>query len=366
MSYTAVDNVNATTPRYPGIIVDMHLDMAYNAVVLGRDLLQPLADLRIQEQSTPPPGTLAGTGLVSLPELLKGHIGIVGASLFVAPAYQAWAQDPQVYHTPEQAHTQAVAQLDYYRRLSDSHAQVNILHTASDLDAVLAAWDSPEPHIGLFIVMEGAEPIREPGELDWWVERGLRGIGLTWSVGTRYAGGCSKPGGISDMGRDLLNRMADHNLLLDVSHMWPAAIYEALDYYPGPLVATHANPRACVDSARFLSDDLIRHIAERGGVIGVIPCNLMLKQGWQVGETRLPLTRLIEAIDHICQLVGHAECIGIGSDFDGGFGLESIPEPLTSIADLGQIGTLLGARGYAAADIQAILRANWLRVMRSG
>ena len=364
MPHITAHSPNTPTTRYPGVIVDMHLDMAYNAIVLGRNLRQPLSDLRTHEQTAPPPSTMAGKALVSLPELLKGHIGIVGASLFVAPAYKTWSQDPLVYHTPEQAHTQAVAQLDYYRHLSDSHAQINILHTTAELEATLVSWDSPNPHIGLFLVMEGAEPIHEPGELEWWVERGLRGIGLTWSSGTRYAGGCSMPGGLSDMGHDLLNRMADYNLMLDVSHMWPDAVYESLDLYPGPLVATHANPRAFVDSARSLSDDLIRRIAERNGVIGIIPYNPMLKQGWRVGEARLPLTRLIEAIDHICQCAGHAQCVGIGSDSDGGFGLESIPEPLTSIADLGMIGALLNERGYSPADIEAILRTNWLRVLR--
>jgi len=347
-----------------GIIVDMHLDMAYNAVALGRDLLQPLSDLRTHEQSTSPPSALAGTSLVSLPELLKGHIGIIGASIFVSPAHKAWTDAPQTYHTLKEAHTYGVMQLDYYRRLADAHPQVNILHTAADLDAALASWETPQPHIGLFLILEGAEPLRDPGELSWWIERGLRGIMLTWSVGTRYAGGCHAPGGITDLGNDLLNRMADANLLLDVSHLWPDAIYETLERYPGPLVATHANPRAFVDSPRLLSDDLIRRITARGGVMGVMPYNPMLKPGWRESEPRLPLTRLIEAVDHICQLAGHADGVGIGSDFDGGLGLESIPDPLNSIADLYQIGDLLRERGYAAADIQAILRQNWLRVIR--
>lgn len=346
------------------IIVDAHIDMAYNAVVIGRDLLRPVAEIRAEEIDTPPLSALSGTNLVSLPNLIKGQIAIVGGSIFVAPAYKSWQQEPQVYRTVDEAHTQGVVQLDYYRRLADAQEQVCLLQTGRDLDEAVTSWDTPQPRLGIFIVMEGAAPIREFDELEWWVERGLRGIGLTWSAGTQYAGGSSNPGLITDEGRKLLDAMADYNLMLDVSHLWEEAAYEALDRYPGPLVATHANPRAFVDTPRQLSDDVIRCIAARGGVVGVIPYNPMLKAGWREGEPRLPLSRLVEAIDHICQITGHAESVGIGSDFDGGFGRESVPMELDSVADLSKIEVLLRERGYAEADITGILRENWLRVMR--
>jgi len=346
------------------LIVDAHLDLAYNAVVLNRDLLRPLQEVREQDARTPPPGLPCGSGLVSLPELWRGQIPVIGASIFTCPALRRWEREAQVYHTSDEAHAQGVAQLDYYRRLADEQKRVRPLLTEADLDAVWASWETPQPQLGLFIVMEGAAPIREPGELAWWIERGLRGVGLAWSAGTRYAGGCAAPGGISEEGDRLLSRMAEANLLLDVSHLWEEAVYAALDSYPGPLVATHANPRTLVDTPRQLSDDLIRRIAERAGVMGVVPFNAMLQAGWRVGDPRLPLTCLIEAIDHICQITGQAGCVGLGSDFDGGFGLEAVPEALNSIADLGKIAPLLHERGYSEADVAAILHGNWLRIFR--
>lgn len=345
------------------IIVDAHIDMAYNAVVLGRDLSRPLVDIRAGETDAPPLGP-AGTCLVSIPSLLDGCVAVVGASIFVAPAVKSWPGEPQAYRTPDEAHRFGIAQLDYYRRLNDEHTRVRLLADASDLDEVLASWAQPEPEIGLFIVMEGAAPIRKPSELAWWVERGVRGVGLTWSAGTQYAGGNAVPGPLTDEGRKLVDAMADYNLLLDVSHLWEDAVYEAVERYPGPVVATHANPRAFVDNPRQLSDDVIRRIADRGGVIGVIPYNRMLMDLWRVGEARLPLTRLAEAIDHVCQVTGDARFVGLGSDFDGGFGREAVPEGLDSAADLGRIGDLLAERGYAASDIEAILSGNWLRVIK--
>ncbi len=344
------------------IIVDAHLDLAYNAVVLGRDLTQSVAEIRAAEQGLPSEYHRAvGTCLVSVPALLAGHVALAGGSIFVDKASK---RHPEGYQTSAEAHQRAVKQLDYYRRLADEDARVSLVTSEDALDDVLSARETDESRVGIFIVMEGADPIQEPAELSWWVERGLRGVGLTWSLGSQYAGGNSAPGGLTDAGRELLDAMAEHNLLLDLSHMWEEAAYEALDRYPGPIVATHANPRAFVDSPRMLSDDMIRRIAQRGGVVGVIPFNVMLKEGWRRSDPRLPLNRVVEAMDHVCQVVGHARAVGIGSDFDGGFGLEAVPAEIASAADLPKIGAALAKHGFDAAHVRAILGENWLRVMR--
>jgi len=344
------------------ILVDAHLDLAYNAVVLGRDLLRSVGEIRHLEAATPSPGGPTGTCMTTLPALLEGRVAIVGGSLFVAPDFKG-SREPQPYHTPQEAHHYAVIQLDYYRRLSDENERVTLLTTLTDMEAVLASWDTEQPQLGIFVVMEGAEPILTPGEVDWWVERGLRGVGLTWSMGTRYAGGNASPGPLTDDGRRLLAAMADHNLLLDLSHLWEDAAYEALDRYPGLVAATHANPRAFVNRPRMLSDVLIRQIADRDGVIGVIPFNRMLDEDWRPGDARLPLTRLVEVIDHICQITGDVRFAGLGSDFDGGFGREAVPEGVESSADLGKLAALLAERGYADADVVAIMSGNWLRLL---
>jgi membrane dipeptidase len=188
-------------------------------------------------------------------------------------------------------------------------------------------------------------------------------VALSWSAGTRYAGGNGNPGPLTDEGVALIDAMADYNLLLDISHLWEDAAHMALDRYPGPIAATHGNPRAFVDSPRQLSDDIVRRVAEREGVIGVVAFNRMLDPGWHPGQPRLPLTRLIEAIDHICQATGTATAVGIGSDLDGGFGRDSTPAELESAADLPKIADHLRERGYAPTDIEAVMRGNWTRVM---
>jgi len=346
------------------ILVDAHLDLAYSALIVGRDLRSPVEDIRARERVTLSGSLDNGTCLVSIPELLKGNIAIAFGSIFVPPSVSPEASLSMVYHDAEEAHTYGVAQLDYYRRLIDDGAPLCLLQTLKDLEMVLASWETSQPRLGVFVVMEGAEPIKQPDDLGWWAERGLRGLGLSWSAGTSYAGGNAAPGPLTDKGRRLLRRMADYNLLLDLSHLWPDAVYEALDCYPGPVAASHANPRAFVDSPRLLSDDLLKRIASRDGVVGIIPFNQMLEQGWKKGDPRLPLQRVVEAIDYVCQCVGSADYVGLGSDFDGGFGLASVPEEINTVADLVKIADLLGERGYCEADIDAILSCNWLRILR--
>lgn len=346
------------------IIIDAHLDMAYNACALGRNLLAKLDDLRTWEARHPVPDSQAGTAMVTLPELRAGRVAVAGASLYVEPGRKSHPTPHPTYSTPEQANRLAVQQLDYYLRLSDEQDDVVLLRDNNDLEGVLTSWKEDKPVTGLFIVMEGAEPILDPDDVGWWVERGLRGIGLTWSAGTRYAGGNANPGPLTDLGRDLLNRMADYNLILDISHLWTDAAFDVLERYPGPVIATHCNPRHFVDHPRMISDDLIRLLAERDGVMGMVACNPMIKAGWRGGDQRPPLERMVDLMDHVCQVTGSARHIAIGSDLDGGYGREASPDGLDSIADLQKFEGLLKARGYSEAQITGILSENWLRKMK--
>jgi membrane dipeptidase len=172
-------------------------------------------------------------------------------------------------------------------------------------------------------------------------------------------------------GRELIAAMADFNFVLDLSHMDEAAARESLDRYEGPVMATHANCAALLRGAetnRHLSDRIIEGLIERDGVIGLVPFNAFLKVGWQrkTGSRReeVSLDALIAHIDHICQIAGDSLHAGIGSDFDGGFGLQSIPSEMDSIADLQLIASGLKSRGYHELDIENILGGNWLRFLR--
>jgi len=202
---------------------------------------------------------------------------------------------------------------------------------------------------------------------DWW-GLGARLIGPAWA-GTRFCGGTKEPGPLTPDGRNLLAAMADFGFTLDLSHMDEPAILESLDFYPGTVIATHANCLALMpehEYNRLISDRVIHGILERDGIIGVVPFNTFLKDGWLIGKSNreeVSLERLVDHIDHICQLAGDARHVGIGSDFDGGFGMQSTPIEIDTIGDLHKLTPLLLARGYSEEDITAILGENWISVL---
>jgi len=146
------------------------------------------------------------------------------------------------------------------------------------------------------------------------------------------------------------------------------AVLQALDIFPGTMLASHANASALLDgldSNRFLSDRVIHGLIERDAIIGVVPYNPFLLPGWQAsdGRHRVTLGFVAAQIDYICQLAGDAAHVGIGSDFDGGFGLQSVPEGIDTIADLGKLAGLLAEKGYTESDIQSVMGQNWLNLL---
>ena len=142
------------------------------------------------------------------------------------------------------------------------------------------------------------------------------------------------------------------------------AFWAALEHYNGLVLASHNNCRALVPHQRQFSDEQLQAIFARDGVIGAAFDTSMLQPRWVVGQStneNVTIANVVDHIDHICQLAGNSRHAAIGTDLDGGYGREQSPRDLDTIADLQKLNELLAARGYAAADIAAILHGNWLR-----
>ncbi len=367
----------------PKLIVDAHLDLAYNVLGWQRDYRRSAHWNRRREK-----GTLAerenGQCCVGLPELVRGRVGIVFGTIFVEPSQRRFADRPMTYRDEQEAHALGMAQLDFYRRWPEQEPHVKLIGSQRDLSDVLNAWglqndasgrltvlpdrQTPALHpVGIVPLMEGAEPILEPKELERWVERGVRIVGPAWH-GTRYSAGNDAPGGLTRLGRELLEVIAQLGVALDVSHMAHRALFEALDTFEGKhIIASHSNPYRIVPEERHLPDPAIEAIAERGGVIGIVLYNKFLKRGWGTGSKKRDVTLddVVRAIDHVCQVTGSADYVGIGSDFDGGLGARQIPWEMDSSRDLGKIGAELARRGFDPDDVDKIMAGNWLRVLRA-
>lgn len=359
------------TDRNNPVVVDAHQDLAYCALAYGRDYRRSALETRAREKGGP---VLAANGscMIGLPELLMGNVAVVFGTIFTMPARRALSALDIVYDDVQTAHSQGMAQLDVYHRWADQEPHIALIGSRADLETVLACWrtgatlqGAGERQIGIVPLMENADPIREPTELELWVERGVRLVGPAWA-GSQYAGGTSEPGPLTDLGRELLDLMADFGVGLDLSHMAERAAWEALDCFEGVLLASHSNPRAIVPGDRHLSDALIQGIAERDGVIGIVPYNKFLRPDWRKGERkeRVTLVDVVRVIDHVCQRVGDADHVALGSDFDGGFGSESAPAGIDTVADLQKIAPALGEYGFELDHVAAIMGGNWLRLLR--
>ena len=359
-------------------LIDAHQDLAWNMLTFGRDYTRPAAETRRLEH-----GSLArrenGDTLLGWPEYQQGRVALVFATLFAAPLRRKEGEwDTQVYGGLAQARKLYSAQLDAYHRLVDEHPdKFQLVLDRTGLENLLAHWEEPgtdaaggEPGhpVGLVILMEGAEAVGEPEELEQWWARGVRLIGPAWA-GTRFCGGTREPGPLTSEGFALLEGMAELGFTLDISHMDEKAALQALDAYPRQVIASHSNAAALLkatDSNRFLTDPVLHSLLERGGIAGVVPFNKFLVWGWRPedGRQAVTLKHVANQIDYICQMAGDARHTGIGSDFDGGFGLQAVPAEIDTIADVHKLSPLLSERGYTEEDIAAILGGNWLSLLR--
>ncbi len=353
------------------IIIDGHADIAYNMLRYGRDYTRSAAETRQIEAGS---ATVLDNenALLGWPDYQRGQVALIFSTLYATPArWNKSENKSQVYKTFDEAHQLYHEQLMTYHRMTNSTPdKFRLIASSRDLNLLLDNWNSPTPAgsghpVGMVILMEGAEGIRHPSELEEWYELGVRLIGPAW-VGTRYCGGWKEPGPLTKEGRSLLAAMADYNFTLDLSHMDEQAAIEALDIYRGPIVGTHGNCLSLLpnsNSNRHFSNRILEGIIERDGVVGIVPFNSYLKAGWTSSKNtraEAPLSLVANHIDHVCQIAGDALHAGIGSDFDGGFGVESVPPEIDTIADLQNLVSLLQARGYSETDIANILSGNWL------
>jgi membrane dipeptidase len=224
--------------------------------------------------------------------------------------------------------------------------------------------------IGYILSLEGADSLVNLHYLEKAYASGLRALGPAHYGPGRYANGTDAKGGLVGKGRELLREMERLNIILDATHLCDDSFWEAMDHFHGHVWASHNNVRALVDHNRQFSDEQIKVLVERGAVIGAAMDAWMMVPNWVRGKSDpkamdCSLEKLIDHMDHICQIAGNANHIGIGSDLDGAFGREQCPFDLESIADLQKIPGLLKKRGYADQDIEKVMHKNWLRFLRN-
>lgn len=274
----------------------------------------------------------------------------------------------------------------------------------------------------VFLGLENGQPIGDDlAMLDYYYKRGIRYVTLThgnhnqicdsctpkearWagsesvSFGASGSGGRRK-GGVSPFGEEVIGRMNELGLLVDVSHTSAATTAAALEISSKPIIASHSSCQALCAHPRNLSDALIHRIADQGGVVQIAfypefldlsfskmirgsglydwasdiedefiadPADPAKRAAWYAAMDRLQTlerpswTRIVDHIEHAIK-VGGVECVGIGSDFDG---ICVAPEGMEDCSCMGKIFDELSRRGWSSSDIEKIAGGNFLRCWR--
>ena len=259
------------------------------------------------------------------------------------------------------------------RALAENADDVFAVRTAADLDRV-----GQDGRIGLLLSLEGVEPVTE-GFDEWW-DAGVRMAGLTWNRPTWAAGGLDTPSdGLTDAGRALVEELVERGVVLDVAHASPPTC-EQLLAAGGRVVCSHACCRAVEDVERNLSDEQLRALAARDGVLGLMALTLV------VGYERPTLEGLLDHLDHAVAVMG-LEHVGLGADvidqvtgaeLEAGRALEPVVEE-ARLRGGGRLGlddftgpehypalvSALRRRGYDDGAVAAVTHGNFLRVLRA-
>ncbi|GAB3647383.1 membrane dipeptidase [Echinicola sediminis] len=348
--------------------IDAHLDLSMNAMEWNRDLTQSVAAINAGEAGMKDKPD-RGKATVSLSALREGNIGLVVATQIAR--YVGQDNPLPGWYSPEQAWAQTQGQLAWYRAMEDAGEMVQIKDLGG-LETHLEnwQWSNGDKAIGYILSLEGADSIVNLSYLEKAYQQGLRALGPAHYGPGRYAQGTDATGFLGDKGRELLKEMERLNIILDATHLCDDSFWEALDHFNGPVWASHNNCRTLVEHNRQFSDDQIKALIDRGAVIGGALDAWMMVPNWERGkstpkEMGCNLEKMIDHLDHICQIAGNADHIGIGSDLDGAFGKEQCPYDLETIADLKNIPDLLRKRGFLEEDIEKVMHGNWLRFLRN-
>jgi membrane dipeptidase len=351
------------------LIFDAHLDLAWNAIDWNRDLRLPCEKIRQIEKEAGCVDKGRCCNTVSFPDLRRGKVVIFIATVLARLLRIGAMPAIQRYAHMEAAFGAAMGQLHYYRGMEQS-GHLRFIKDWPSLEAHMNAWRADENSttlpLGFILSMEGADPVLRPDQVQEWWDAGLRIIGPTHYGVSPYGHGTATEGGFFEQGPALLKEMERVGMILDVTHLSDQCFDEAMDLFGGPMLASHHNNRTLVPNQRQLSDEQTKILIQRGAVIGHALDIWMMEPNYVRGVTKVevPLERICEHIDRVCQLAGNARHAAIGTDLDGGYGREQSPSDLDTIADLQRLPDMLRKRGYKEEDIEGIMVGNWIRFFK--
>ncbi|HXF41580.1 MAG TPA: dipeptidase [Blastocatellia bacterium] len=320
-------------------------------------------------------------GHIDLPRMRKGGLNALFFSIYMAGTV-----------TGPKAVNDAIERIAAVHRLAQQMPdQVALCVTADDVRKA-----HKQGKIAALMGMEGGHMINNSlAVLRMYAELGVRYLTLTHSVNVDWAdssGDQPKHNGLTDFGKDVVRELNRLGVMVDISHVADKTFWDAIEVSKAPMIASHSSCRAISGHARNLTDDMIKALAAKGGVIQINYLDQFIDNDlFQYSQKSQPLMRemqqkypgrenldrrreevakqfgpapkaswekIVEHIDHAVKLVG-ADHVGLGSDFDGG----SMPVGMEDCTQLPKITEALMRKGYSTSDIKKILGENTLRLL---
>lgn len=333
------------------LVVDFHND-AIGATLPDSAYHSSASEVRVlSERST--------EGHVDIPRLLEGGVDCQVFSHWVEPVYLRIAPERML-----QVLAYSFSEIEKSDKLSLVTTYNEIIKNNGKM-------------ISFIIGFEGGEAIEQDlRHLRIFHRLGLRRLTLTWSNRNAIADGVRwqrSKGGLTEFGVDVVEECNKLGILVDVSHITDAGFWDVIEVSKDPVIASHSNCRALCSHMRNLTDDMIKTLAEKGGVQGVnfvpgflINLNSQKLRAGDIEEYRkaekTTVETVVDHIDHIVEVTGSTDNIGLGSDFDG---VPMVVKGLDDVSKLPNLTKSLVARGYADKEIEKILGGNFLRVIES-
>jgi membrane dipeptidase len=298
-----------------------------------------------------------------LPDLEAGDIGVVGVALFVEDQF-----------LPEMGLRVALDQIARLYTEVDQSERFVICKSHREISEARA-----KGKIALLITMEGVEPLGSDLDLlRVFYELGVRSLGLTHARrnaagdGALFAASGSPCGGLTEFGRDVVRECERLGVIIDLAHISPAGFDDIFEITTKPLIVSHTNARRYYDIERNISDEQIKMVGARGGVIGI---NAVLVSPHKEEAT---LDRYIDHIEHVGDLIG-IDRVAIGFDFlefisrrwsaaertafEKKFTHAHFIPDLSSHAQTRNLTRRLIERGFKDGEIEGILFGNWMRIL---
>ncbi|HEX6589654.1 MAG TPA: dipeptidase [Longimicrobiales bacterium] len=300
-------------------------------------------------------------GHTDIARLRAGMVGIQFWSIYIP--YQAVEVGA--------ARTQ-LEQIDIAKRIFESYPDA--LEETPTVDAALDAWR--EGRVASVLGMEGGHAIENSlGALRSYYRLGARYMTLTHSANIDWADSCCEApelGGLSPFGVEVVREMNRLGMMVDLSHVSPETMHDALDATEAPVIFSHSSARGVTDHPRNVPDDVLRRLPDNGGVVmitfvpGFISNDVRAWESLpreQRDTTPAPRATMADAIAHIEHVrdVAGIEHVGIGGDFDG---ISSVPVGLEDVSTYPALFAELARRGWSEAELKQLAGENVLRVWR--